>query len=350
MSIVTVPYRTEDRVFEVISRILSEAQVGFERIVQPPIDRGPDLELRLRDIDKTLQIEYRGALAPRQVRHALERRQTLVDPQYYRVFCVRRLSRSLLDACKEAGIGIFDFDGNAYLKLPGLYVERIRPAPSSLPEPSSGTIFTAKATRIVRALLYGYPEKDWTRAKLTLATRLSAGFVSTRVRQLIAQGYVSDTLDLLYLDDPERLLDDWLAHYRFDRHQRAPYAMNARTYVEGIEKLRHALEAAGAEFAWTGWTGAHLRAAYAIPETFMAYVSQLPPACDALFPVEKNGNVVLFTAHDDGVFQFNTSSNQGNIVSDAQLYLDLCRMPGRAGEQADALRHMRLDFARMTRG
>ncbi len=232
--------------------------------------------------------------------------------------------------------------------MPGLYIERFRPVPSKTPEPSAGTVFTAKASRIVRAFLYGYPQKDWTRAELTRVTQLSAGYVSTLVKRLIEQQYVTDRFELLYLDDPEQLLDDWRAHYRFDRHKRTYYAMNARTYDEGIEKLHQALHTSGVEFAWTGWTGAYLRAPYAIPETYMAYVSKPLTDSDTVFQVDKSGNVVLLAAHDDGVFQFVTQSTRGNIVSDAQLYLDLSRMPGRAFEQADALRQMHLDFARMT--
>ena len=74
-------------------------------------------------------------------------------------------------------------------------------------------------------------------------TGLSAGYVSTLVKRLVGQGYASDRLGLLYLDDPERMLNDWLAHYRFDRHKKLSYAISASSYEDGIKKLGNELKA-----------------------------------------------------------------------------------------------------------
>lgn len=137
-------------------------------------------------------------------------------------------------------------------------------------------------------------------------TELSAGYVSTLTKRLIGQGYVSDRLGLLYLDDPERLLNDWLAHYRFDRHRKLNFAISAGTYEEGIEKLG-ALHGSGVSFAWTGWTGAHLRAPYATPTLYMAYVAQEPKKLKDVFPVEKQGNVALYVPQDEARFNSPTS-------------------------------------------
>lgn len=252
------------------------------------------------------------------------------------------MSWTLLDVCKRLDAALFDMEGNAYLRLPGVYVERIRPIQAPSREPSSGTVFTAKASRMVRALLWRYPH-SFTQSEIVKRTGLSAGYVSTLTKRLIAQGYVSNHMDLLYLEDPDRLLDDWAAHYRFDRHRKLSYAVSAGSYDEGIAKLDAALSEATSRYAWTGWTGAHLRAPYATPSSYMAYVSDVPQESKRLFPVEAGGNVTLYVPQDAGVFQFMND----HAVSDGQLYIDLCRMPGRAREQADALRHAALNFGDM---
>lgn len=339
---------TEHRAIEAVARMLKEAGIRFEKRLEPPGPQRADVEFRLLASGETLFVSYHPGIAPLQLKSLLMQMRKMTGPKRLMGICVRRMTWSLLEACKEANVALFDLEGNAYLRLPGVYIERIRPSRENGPEPASGTVFTAKAARLVRAFLHRYPH-DWVQANLVRETGLSAGYVSTLVKRLVGQGYASDRLGLLYLDDPERMLNDWVAHYRFDRHQRLSYAISASSYEDGIKKLGNELKASAEQFAWTGWTGAHLRAPYATPSHYMAYVAAAPKQMKSIFPVEKEGNVTLYVPQDEGVFQFTTSSKTGEIVSDAQLYVDLCRMPGRAKEQADALRHHCLEFSRMTK-
>ena len=339
--------KMEHKAIEAVARVLKEAGVRFEKQKRSFERHGVDAEFRLLASGETLLMTYHPGIAPLQLKWLLTRLREETGPKRHAGVCVRRITWSLLDACKEAHVALFDLEGNAYLRLPGVYIERIRPSRKNGPEPVSGTVFTAKAARLVRAFLHRYPH-DWVQADLVRKTGLSAGYVSTLVKRLVGQGYASDRLGLLYLDDPERMLNDWVAHYRFDRHQRLSYAISASSYEDGIKKLANELKASAGQFAWTGWTGAHLRAPYATPSQYMAYVAAAPKQMKGVFPVKKEGNVTLYVPQDEGVFQFTTPSKAGEIVSDAQLYVDLCRMPGRAKEQADALRLHRLEFSRMT--
>lgn len=336
----------QENVKKAVHRALKES--GVPATIRPSLDeKGRDLEIALPAVEDTLLIEYHSGLAPYQVPAVLAQLRKRAKPGQRLGLCVRKLTWSLLDKCRESKVAVFDLEGNAYLRLPGVYIERLRPSQASEPAPSSGTVFTAKASRVVRAFLNRYPY-DWRQVQLVRETGLSAGYMSTLLKRLTSQGYVRDRQGLLYLDDPERLLNDWLAHYRFDRHRKLNYAISAGSYEEGVEKLGAALRGSGESFVWTGWTGAHLRAPYATPTLYMAYVAQEPKKLKDVFPVEKQGNVALYVPQDEGVFQFTNESAAGAVVSDAQLYLDLCRMPGRAKEQAEALRHARLDFARKT--
>jgi hypothetical protein len=76
----------------------------------------------------------------------------------------------------------------------------------------------------------------------------------------------------------------------------------------------------------------------------MAYVNKIPDELNAMFPVNDGGNVILYLPQDEGVFQFTTDSEYGPVVSDAQLYVDLSKMPGRAEEQAVFLKEHNLNW------
>jgi hypothetical protein len=79
----------------------------------------------------------------------------------------------------------------------------------------------------------------------------------------------------------------------------------------------------------------------------MLFVKSLPenPQKIGLYPVVEKENVLLILPHDEGVFQFTRLVNGLVVASDAQIYIDLKRLPGRAGEQAEILRkrHMKWD-------
>jgi len=335
--------RSQESIFTALQAVLryADASVKVEAV---PEDDAPELAVALSQ-GSLLLVGYYPALTPHRVpgiRAYLGARATGGQRP---ALCVRRLGWSLLEKCRALDLPVFDLEGNAWFPLPGLYIERIRPSRLSSPMGSSATVFTAKATRLVRAMLSRFPA-SWRQTDLVDATGLSAGYVSTLAKRLVAQGYLRKRSGRLTLEDPDRLLDDWVAHYRFDRHGRRSFAVSAGSYDDGLQKLGTALGDSGVEFAWCGWSGAHLRAPFATPPLYTAYAASEPKEMAGVFPVEGEGNVVLYLPQDAGVFQFSNATDAGPVVSDVQLYIDLVRMPGRAKEQADALRFARLDFER----
>lgn len=321
---------------------LDESGVRYE-IRTARLRNSRDFEVSLPEANTSIFFDYHPGLAPVQIPWVRKHLEDQAQPGSRLGLVVRQLSATLLEMCRKNDIAVVDLHGNAWLRLPGVYIDRWRPVRTEI-RASSGTVFTAKASRIVRAFLHRCPQ-SYIQSQLAKETGLSRGYVSTLVARMVEQTYVTNRLDLLYLDEPDRLLDDWLAHYRFDRHRKQAYALTSGTYEEGISKLADQLQRSGARFAFTGWTAAHIRAPYATPSQYMAYVSRLPDGMNGVFPVEGQGNVSLLVPHDEGVFQYTTNTDYGPAVSDTQIYLDLCRMPGRALEQADALRHSHLDFA-----
>ena len=100
------------------------------------------------------------------------------------------------------------------------------------------------------------------------------------------------------------------------------------------------------EFAMTGPCGAYLRCPYMEPSVVKAYVSGPLKDLPGLHPVERDGNVVLYVPPNPGVFVGKNNIDRFPVVSDIQLYLDLKKMPGRSGDQADYLRENLLKWSK----
>lgn len=338
----------EREALKAVERVFRDAGIVFKS--ETLRDNRFDIKIRVSHSAKPLYLECYHSLAPLHFDMEMKRLQNAISKGGYVGIVVQRLTLPLLDACKERYVCVFDFYGNAYVHMPGILIERYRPVPRPKRIPSAGTCFTAKASRLVRAFLANF--NRWSgvcQADLARETGLSRGYVSILARRMVDDGYASHRGNLLYLDEPDRLLDDWVSRYRFDRHQRLDFALSMNTYEQGLEKLGSELGKTGSAYAFTGWSGAYLLEPHAEPPTLMAYVERVPES-PLLHSVEKQGNVMLLIPQDEGVFQFSNESQYGPIACDPQVYVDVCRMPGRAREQADAFRNERLNFGRKIDG
>lgn len=262
----------------------------------------------------------------------------------YPVMVANDISRGFFEQCREAGINILDDKGNGVVHFPGFRYERFIEETHKGRPSVKGTPFPMKASRIVRALLSD-PARDWSQTELAAAIGVSQGYLSIQQKNLERAGYIMVERRRLRLVDHARLLSDWASHYRWDRHRKSRYVFNAVAYEEGLARLDTVLRGRGIGYAFTGWSGAFLRAPYGIPDRWMAFVEKEPdlPAELGLFPVEQGENMLLIVPQDLGAFQFAQEINGLRVVSDPQLYVDLRKMPGRAVEQAEVLRNKYLD-------
>ena len=331
------------RASEQLRRLLQE--VRPEATVSRPV--GGDervVVVSLPGKTQRLRFEYTASVFPKYVETLAGLPDNTGDGVV--VLVTPRLTRGSFDRCRDLDVWAIDLCGNVFLSMPGVYVERYVDSRPPSRGRSAGTAFTSKGSRIVRALLAD-TSRSWSQAELVEATGVSSGYVSTRVRLLHQEGYCRVRSDLISVGEPDRLLDDWLAAYRFDRHEAHVFAMSTASYEQGLGKLAAELSQCGVRFAFTGWSGAFLRAPYGTSDALMAYVDRVPgeQECPVLHSVQRQGNVTLFVPQDEGVFQFTGHSAHGDVVSDAQLFLDLSKMPGRATEQANVLREQLLDFS-----
>ncbi len=309
---------------------------------------GLDAAYHLPDEDISLIIDVKESLFPYQVDKLASQFPALLMPrsQARLLVVASNASRSAIDKCAEYGINVLDEAGNGYFRLPRFYYHKFvaQKRMSSRSSPSS-SIFSSKASRLIRSMLVSYPESCY-QSDMADKTMVSRGYVSRIINKMIDAGYIRRVKERLYVVDPNRLLDDWAAAYRFDRHKRAHFAISSSEYSQGLQKFQQDMQNQNIRFAFTGWSAAYLRSPYGVPSSIVAYVDRLTPDMHfrSIHPVESKGNVMLLLPHDEGVFQFAQPGEFGECVADVQCYLDLKGLPGRASDQADVMREKRLAF------
>ena len=103
------------------------------------------------------------------------------------------LSSRVIDCCKSRSISAIDLNGRAWLRAPGLLVDR-RPLPgrSFSYELEPRNIFVGKSARIIRCLLTDH-DRLWTQGEIVPRAGASSGLVSRIVQHLINQGFAEKT-------------------------------------------------------------------------------------------------------------------------------------------------------------
>lgn len=328
-----------------LEKILEDGGLGKGEYEQP-VHSQLDAVYRLPRQGVRFAIEVKQSLQPYQLEKLSSRRDPRADGEFL-LLVVPRVPRSVLSKCEELGLLVLDEEGNGHLRVPGLYYHRYAPSKngSSAPGARRSSVFSSKASRLVRAMLSDYP-KQWNQARLAKQTGVTPGYVSKVVNRMVAEDYLRRDGDRLYVVNADRLLDDWAASYRFDRHRRSRFAIAMGDYLQGLRKFQQEMRKQSIRFAFTGWSAAYLRSPYGIPDSIVAYVDHLDKsvALKSLHPVDSKGNVLLLLPHDEGVFQFPEPEEPGDCVADVQCYLDLLGMPGRAPDQAQAVRESLLRF------
>lgn len=263
------------------------------------------------------------------------------------------LSTRVLNHCKQHHLSAIDLNGRAYLRAPGLLVDR-RPLPgrSFSYELEPRNIFVGKSARIVRCLLTDC-DRLWTQGEIVPRTKASSGLVSRIVQHLISQGFAEKTSAREFrLRDPQALLDEWVESDRLAKRTRTMFYAGFINHNHPGEWARHLQAWAKKEsvpIAFTQWVAAWARHPFTEPTVCSAYVSRLPEARTLeqlqLRPVAEGGNVWLHIPEDEGILAETQNRNDLTLVTDAQIYLDLQRTGLRGPDAAAALREQH-DFCR----
>jgi hypothetical protein len=256
------------------------------------------------------------------------------------------LSPRVLAACKDLGLSALDLNGRAWLRAPGLLVDRA-PFPGQAVrytyELEPRDIFVGKSARLIRCLLTDR-DRLWTQAELVPRIKASSGLVSRIVQHLVREGYLERTNARQFrLRDPLGLLDAWADSDRFaKRTHTTRYAGFLGTPLELAHRLQDWAQQAAIPLAFTQWIAAFVRHPYTEPPLASAYVSRLPRSEElealGLRPTEEGGKLWLHEPDDAGLFQETRTQQDLTLTTDAQIYLDLQRTGLRGPEQAAALR------------
>lgn len=327
----------EEQLVEPIKSLFDK--IGIDFSISACTDRPEwDYILALPEMDKRFFIEVKNTVYPQRVKEkaALARAQ-----EVELIILTSYVSKKTFNLCKKLHVNIVSAEGNAFISSSPIHIDSFHEVRKK-PKGTSGTVFSPKSSRVVRALLC-FPDKEWTQKELVESVSISQSQISKVLRSLEGQGFIVYD-KIVKLMEPERLLMEWAAHYRFDRHKKREFSFSSAEYKQGLQALNSRFAESTVTYCFTGWSGAYLRAPYGINNVYMAYISGgIPEKIEGLYP-SRNGNVNLYEPQDEGVFQFVRVVEGINIVSDVQLYLDLYRMPGRAEEQAQHLKDKLLAF------
>lgn len=304
-------------------------------------------ELRAGDQSWTLVAEGKRSGQPREVRAAvlqLNHYLSLLPPGKpgYGLVIAPFISEQSARICTEAGVGYADLAGNARLAFDRIFIEkRVAGNPVSVKR-EARSIFSPKATRVLRVLLQG-PLKAWKVKDLAAAAEVSLGHVSAVRQQLLAREWAAEEDDGLRISRPDALLDAWAAADRWeDRTETREYSLLDYDPWKVAVKWEETLGAG--KYAFTQWFGAFLRQPYALPALTTVYVEDFPD--EELLKkqfharrVDGGGRLRLVKPKDEGVFQCLQQVKGRQVVCDVQLYLDVIRAGLRGDEAAAELRN-----------
>ena len=263
------------------------------------------------------------------------------------LFAASSFTQSFVDSYSEKGIHFFSKDGACRITLPGIitYIVKIQNKSQTESRNNGGSPFVGKGAMLPR-IFFDQPQHVWTLGELASNAAMTKAYASIILHRMLDNGYVRQENNGYQLVNPEKMLDDWLAVYRFSRYvRRQMFAASFDMLRKGLNIVAESLKGQNVRFGFMGSSGAYLRAPYMESNIVMAYTEQIPDELPNLFPVESNGNVVFYIPQNAG-FLFGGHEVDGlPVVSDVQLYLDLKRMPGRNEDQADYLRDTLLNWS-----
>ena len=145
-----------------------------------------------------------------QLKNSLRSRQV---QRSYTVLVAPWFSPDTVSVCADAGYGTLDFSGNYRLHCGSIFLERIGAPPPRAEQRHAASIFAAKSSRVLRAVL-AVPEHAWKVTELMAVTGVSAGLVSRVRRQLLEQQWVEELPGGVRLLAPEPLLAAWAQHWQ----------------------------------------------------------------------------------------------------------------------------------------
>lgn len=259
------------------------------------------------------------------------------------------------EVAKEEGVGLIDLAGNFYLKKDDIYIERIIEKNPNTQKSPLKNLFAPISSRITRALLTE-PKRTWVLTELVDVTKVSLGQTYKIVERMKQEELLERNKEgRIVLKNPSVLLDEWKKVYPTYQQEKYSFYTYQQGYMAVLDSVlstgkRNDLPFALGFFSGAGLVAPFIRGINKVQlhiknsEDLQIWKDQLE-----LEEVASGGNIEIYLPYDQGVF-YNTqtiySAAVGDVpvVSNVQLYMDLCNNPARGAEQAEHLRETKLLF------
>ncbi|OGS38295.1 MAG: hypothetical protein A2551_08235 [Elusimicrobia bacterium RIFOXYD2_FULL_34_30] len=305
------------------------------------------------DNDK-LVVEVKSLGEPKQVRASIQQLKQYIkliesigiagdiiryeENQIYGIVAAPYITEDSANICKENNIGFIDLAGNSYLKFGKVFIER-----KNFPNPYKEkrivkSIFTPKASRILRVMLLN-PKKNWQLGELAKESDISIGQAYKVKERMLSLEYVNEENKSIVLKKPESLLSKWAEYYNFKKNKMTDY-FSFGTPKEIENKIVEYCNKNNIKYAMTLFSGAALVSPYARYNRVFVYIKENKDdmiTVLGLKPVESGPNVTILEPFDDGIFYGIQNINGIGVVSNIQLYLDMVGYKGRGEETANFL-------------
>lgn len=336
---------------ENVFRNIPEVTIGRIEMDEYP-SAIPDLLFSATRADRTTMIgvECKSLGEPRYIRTAIQQlkdfiRQTGQD--VYGVVAAPYISSESSSICRENGIGYIDLAGNCFFNINnlGLFVEKKGFENKKTERRSLRSIFSPKASRILRAMLSN-PKKGWKMQELSDEADVSLGLASKVKERLLDMEYAREEKWGVFIAKPEELLEKWVEYYSFRKNKIYDYFT-----IEDIKDTELSLSKYCGEkqisYALTLFSGIALVAPYARYTRGFIYIGdkgKIQEVTDflKLKKVDSGANFTILEPYDEGVFYGAREINGVTVASDIQLYLDLIGYKGRGEESAKFLFEQRI--------
>ena len=343
----------EIHAFEAIQSLLSEIPQMMTESTQKEQFQGPDQAIDFRfDMHHagrpyTLIAEVKRHGQPRHVRNAAYQLRNYLAHQHHRfqpvpLLLAPYLSPDSRSICNELGVSYLDLYGNARLTFGSVFIDRAVADKPKSETRSLRSIFSPKASAILRAMLQ-YPKKPWRVTDLADTANVSLGHVSNVRRALFEREWIEEHPDGVVLTNPQALLETWRENYR------RPFGQSVKgyTHFHGAKLEDHLRFMPSDEFdnprvicamnSAAKWISPFGRDAM---NTFYAdsYGTKILKDVLQFSRTSKGANVTIRTIKDESLFRDAIEPVSGlYCTSPVQTYLDLWNGNERDRESAQFL-------------
>ncbi len=288
----------------------------------------------------TLLIEAKDNGQPRNARDAANKlfRYREHFPHAYPVFAAPYISPETAEIIARQDVGYIDLSGNSRLTFDHVYIRREGWPNKFAKRRDLRSLYSAKAERLLRVLLLE-PKRVWRLAALAKAANVSIGQTSNVKRLLEDREWIGRNPEGIALMQPEKLLEEWAANYRFSRNTvRNFYTLDSIPQIEA--KLATACSTLQTKYALTSFSAAARMAPMVRYQRAAAYVAGSIDEIArhmGLKEVASGANISLIAPYDEGVLDGSREFDGIQIACAVQTYLDLVNYKGRGEEAAQAL-------------